>query len=52
MPERIRENRESYVAALRASDREWDHGQLNISDMESFLARLLIEQLTEAREDS
>lgn len=49
VPERIRENRDPYVQALRAADRAWDEGHFNISEMESFLARLLTEQLQEAQ---
>src|SRR5690242_5845092 len=49
VPERIRENRGPYVAALRAADKAWDQGQLDCSDMENYLAALLTEQLREAR---
>jgi Fic family protein len=48
VPERIRENRTPYVEALRAADRAWDQGQLDISDMENYLADLLTQQLQEA----
>jgi Fic family protein len=48
VPERIRENRTPYVEALRAADRAWDLGQLDISDMENYLADLLTQQLEEA----
>jgi Fic family protein len=47
VPERIRENRPPYVAALRAADRAWDAGNLDISDMETYLAGLLEAQLRE-----
>ncbi|MGH6876909.1 MAG: Fic family protein [Rhizomicrobium sp.] len=47
VPERIRENREPYYAALKAADVAWDNGNLDISAMESYLARLLEDQLTE-----
>ncbi len=49
VPERIRENRGPYVAALRAADKAWDQGQLDCSEMENYLAALLTEQLKEAR---
>lgn len=45
VPERIREDREPYYAALRAADRAWDEGNLDISEMEAYLARLLEAQL-------
>jgi Fic family protein len=48
VPERIRENRGPYVAALRAADKAWDQGQLNCREMENYLAALLTEQLREA----
>ena len=35
LPERIRENRQGYVEALRAADRAWDDGKLDFSEMES-----------------
>jgi Fic family protein len=45
VPERIRETRADYVAALRAADQVWNAGQLDISAMEAYLARLLEAQL-------
>jgi Fic family protein len=45
VPERIRENRQQYVGALQAADRAWDAGNLDLSDMEAYLAQLLEEQL-------
>lgn len=48
VPERIRESREPYIAALRAADTAWDEGHFNINDMEAYLAGLLTEQLKEA----
>jgi Fic family protein len=48
VPERIRENRGPYVAALRAADKAWDQGQLDCREMENYLAALLTEQLREA----
>ncbi|WP_082542369.1 MULTISPECIES: Fic family protein [unclassified Mesorhizobium] len=45
VPERIREYRGPYVAALREVDRIWDAGNLDLSPMESYLADLLSAQL-------
>jgi len=45
VPERIRENRDGYEAALVAADRAWDNGHLDFSDMEEYLAVLLQAQL-------
>lgn len=45
LPERIRENREEYEAALIAADRAWDAGNLDFRRMENYLAVLLMEQL-------
>jgi hypothetical protein len=45
VPERIRENRKPYYDALTAADRAWEKGDLDISDMEDYLAGLLHEQL-------
>lgn len=48
VPERIRENRELYEAALTAADRAWDAGHLDFREMEEYLAKLLQGQLAEA----
>ena len=45
IPERIRENRPGYEAALVAADRAWDEGHLDFVDMEAYLAGLLEAQL-------
>lgn len=45
VPERIRENRRDYEAALLAADRAWDDGHLDFGEMESHLAGLLQAQL-------
>jgi Fic family protein len=45
VPERIRENRAGYEAALTAADRAWDAGNLDFSEMEDYLAALLQAQL-------
>jgi len=44
VPERIRENRDPYYAALQAADRAWEKGDLDFSEMEEYLARLVDEQ--------
>lgn len=45
VPERIRENRTPYYAALQAADRAWDEGHLDFSVLEGYLATLLQAQL-------
>jgi Fic family protein len=45
VPERIRENRTPYYAALQAADRQWDQGHFDVSELASYLERLLIGQL-------
>jgi Fic family protein len=47
VPERIREDRATYVQALRAADRAWDAGNLDTSELENYIARLLQAQLRE-----
>jgi Fic family protein len=49
VPERIRENRAPYVQALRAADRAWDAGNLDTSELEAYIARLLQDQLAEVQ---
>ncbi len=41
VPERIKVNRPQYINALRAADRAWDAGKLDLTEMEAFLAQLL-----------
>ena len=48
VPERIRENREPYYAALQETDKAWDSGHLELSAMEEYMAGLLKAQLTDA----
>jgi Fic family protein len=48
VPERIRENREPYNAALRDADHHWNEGHFNVSKLADYLAGLLRGQLTEA----
>ena len=47
VPERIRENRTPYYAALRAADQHWDQGHFNVADLSTYLGSLLIDQLTD-----
>ena len=48
VPERIRENREPYYAALRAADTHWDAGDFNVSELAAYLSSLLIAQLQDS----
>jgi Fic family protein len=48
VPERIREDRKPYYAALQAADNAWDQGNLDVSQLEAYLADLLYAQLTDA----
>jgi Fic family protein len=47
VPERIREDRGPYVQALRAADRAWEAGNLDVGELEGDIARLLQAQLAE-----
>jgi Fic family protein len=47
-PERIRENRAPYYAALKRADEAWNDGHLNVLELEAYLAGLLTAQLTGA----
>jgi Fic family protein len=47
VPERIRENREPYYAGLRAADRAWEEGNLDVSEIAKYLQGLLLGQLTD-----
>jgi Fic family protein len=47
VPERIRENRQPYYAALRAADRAWERGDLDFSEMEEYLAGLVDAQMAD-----
>jgi Fic family protein len=48
VPERIRENRQPYYDALQASDRAWDEGDFDVSQLAAYLSDLLRAQLTDA----
>lgn len=45
VPERIRENREPYYAALQAADQHWEEGDFDVSELATYLEGLLREQL-------
>lgn len=45
VPERIRENREPYYAALQAADRHWEDGDFDVSELATYLEILLKAQL-------
>lgn len=45
VPERIRENRAPYYAALRSADRHWANGHFNVDELADYLAGLLKDQL-------
>ena len=45
IPERIRRERKPYYEALSEGDRAWENGELLLPKMESYLARLLDEQV-------
>lgn len=47
VPERIRENRDPYYAALTAADKAWADGHLDVSVMADYLSDLLKGQLSE-----
>ena len=47
VPERIRENRQPYYDALKAADQKWDEGQLDVSELATYLEGLLEAQLSE-----
>ena len=45
LPERIRENREPYYAALKVADIEYQTGQYNVDQLSRYLGDLLKEQV-------
>lgn len=51
VPERIRENRKPYYAALRAADVAWEQGHFDVSELAKYLSGLLIQQLSETPAD-
>lgn len=48
VPERIRENREPYYAALQAADRHWEDGDFDVSELATYLEGLLKAQLEDS----
>ncbi|HXQ46543.1 MAG TPA: Fic family protein [Caulobacteraceae bacterium] len=48
LPERIREDRTPYYAALQAADAAWVNGDLDCSQLEGYLADLVTRQITDA----
>ena len=48
VPERIREDRQPYIEALRAADQAWANGNLDTSQLERYIARLLQAQLADS----
>lgn len=48
VPERIRENRAPYYAALQAADRAWAEGHFDVSELAGYLQSLLKDQLIDA----
>jgi Fic family protein len=47
VPERIREDRKPYYAALREADKAWEEGHFNVSVLANYLQGLLKSQLAE-----
>jgi Fic family protein len=47
VPERIRDDREPYYAALRSADQAWADGRIDVTDLANYLTLLLKAQLTE-----
>jgi len=45
LPERIRENRQAYVDALKAADVAWADGHFDVTQLEDLLAQLTVEQV-------
>jgi Fic family protein len=48
VPERIRENRQTYYDALRAADQAWVQGHFDVNELAEYLSGLLEAQLTDA----
>jgi Fic family protein len=48
VPERIREDRRPYYAALKSADRAWADGHFDVSELAAYLQGLLIAQLADA----
>jgi Fic family protein len=52
VPERIRDDRAPYIAALRKADEAWEGGNYEINDLARYLAKLLQDQLQEAADEA
>jgi len=52
VPERIKENRDSYIAALQSADGAWDEGRYDVTQLAVYLEGLLQEQLSEANAEA
>jgi Fic family protein len=52
VPERIRENRDPYIAARRAADNAWDEGRYDVSELAIYLEGLLQAQLSEPNDQA
>jgi len=48
VPERIRDNRAPYYAALQEADRHWNEGHFNVSALAAYLEGLLTSQLSDS----
>jgi Fic family protein len=48
VPERIRENRDPYYAALKSADKHWENGDFDVSELDEYLSGLLKAQLADA----
>ncbi len=48
VPERIRENREPYYAALQSADRAWHEGRFDVNQLADYLSGLLKAQLLDS----
>jgi Fic family protein len=49
VPERIREDRTPYYAALRAADVAWEQGHFDVSQLAKYLSGLLVLQLSDTQ---
>jgi hypothetical protein len=47
VPERIREDRKPYYAALQSADSAWEQGHFDVSELTGYLSRLFKQQLSE-----
>jgi Fic family protein len=52
VPERIKESRDAYIAALQAADGAWDEGRYDVTQLAVYLEGLLQEQLSEANAEA